>query len=426
MSSPAALLASLALLAGDPATRGATPGAVPVGPVTMPPDEDAEAQPLPVVPPGYELSARVEARTRTREALGSPTHRTRELELVPRLSASRGDPAFDPSASYHPRLLLADDLATERWEVLHRAALLGGVRLDAAWKAVASARGAYGTNDLLAAQLAGADAPGDGGAPSPIQPLPVRTTVRYVSAETAVAVTGALSGRTRLHSVATALVDGGAGADARRALPLQRSGRLATTHEWDASARDVLSSSLLLSVTDFSLGAVVSGAFLTERWRRALSSGTHAWVGAGGGVSVRDAGGSVSARPFVSGELGLERDARLRKQRLTGSVAVGTAPLQDRVTGGVYERADLRGWLTWSPTVFWELRAHAAGGWVVEGPQRRDTIGAGLLSATWRGGTWDVGGGVNALVQRQPRLSSQPFVEWGAFVATSARHRERF
>jgi hypothetical protein len=374
----------------------------------------------------YDVSLRTEARARTRAAVSGVLG---EAEVDPGVGLSLLDRRLDLAAAYSPRLMVQEQVGG--LQILHRASLGGTWLADRNWRAIAATQGSYGTNDLLSVSqgtAAGSSSGGTGGRTGPpvpqiVQPIPRLTTIKYASGEASLGVDGTPAARYHASARITGFVEGGADRAAQASLPLQRGGRLAGELDFTASQSDILASRLALTVSGFSSDQVEGLGLLTETWRHALTPDAQVWLGVGPTVTATHALGATTWQVGVGGEAGA-RD--LLFHSLAAALTLGAAPVVDRVTGAVYERADGTMTVTWEPIPRWAFGAMASGGIVTQGGQAGDKIAAADVHAAWvPSPAWEVALGVRGLSQMPHAAATANLSEWNVYFAVTARDRER-
>jgi len=368
----------------------------------------------------YDISLRTEARGRNRAATSGVLG---EAEADPRLGLSWMDQRLELSSAYFPRLMVQEQGGG--LQALHRASADAAWQVDGNWRALASAAGSYGTNDLLL-QSSGSTVvttpQPTQPAVQPLQPIPQVTTLKYVSGEASVATVGMLAPGYRLLARLSGFVEGGADGPARTQVPLQHGGRLAGELEWSASRSDVLVSALGVTVSAFP--GIMDGVVLaTQAWRHALTEDAQVRLAAGPAVTAHRAAGRTEWSLAPSGELGVH-DRWL--QALEGDLGVRAAPIVDRITGGAYQRADATASLTWQPSLRWTLALSGTAGIVADGSQAGDKIASGEIRAAWSPtSAWEIAMGARVFSQIPHAPLTRDISEATVFVAVTARDRDR-
>jgi hypothetical protein len=354
--------------------------------------------------------------TETRGTLASLGEPTGEVTAEPRAALGIEGRLHSGSAAYAPQLQLGSE--TRNPTVLHAGELSGAWRVSPRWQARAVAHGSYGTRNFLGGDLAT-----DPGAPAaPVQPIPALTSLDYGAASLRLALGGALGPRRALELGARGFAEGGIGAEAGAALPMQRGVEADASLGWTLSRADSLSAAAHGTLTLFpAIGSHGATAALVAAWRHAFTPRTAAWVGAGPTWAAEDRGPATIA---AGGEAGVGH--RLIRPAVDASVVTRVAPVVDRITGAVEQRADLTANASWTPARRWLLSATTASGVVLEGPERGDLV----LSAEARLGwsalrRWSVGGGLRWIRQDGGPAPLAAMDEWSAFLAVGLREQGR-
>jgi len=395
----------------------------------------------------YDVSLTATARERTRASVVGVVG---ELQAEPKAALWWIDREAELGASYEPQLLLQERVSG--LQALHRATARGAWRADARWTLFTTLEGAYGTNDLLVNALgpsqpdtpvaAGSAAPSTGGAPAapagtpatappaPLQSIPRLTTVQYVLGGASLGLAGSLTARTRLVGQLEARISGGGDAAAREALPLERAVRASTDLEWTAGPADVLVTSFSAGYGSFaprpsdpSSGVTGASAGIAEGWRHTLRGGAQLRASLGPTVTARRQAGITTWAFAPSAEVGVaDRVLRI----FDGDVALRAVAAVDRVTTAIYQRSELTGRLAWHPGPRWTLGVTGAGSVVSSGDQKGDKTAAGEVRAGWSpAAAWELSVGLSAVAQISGAPQVADVTEAMAFVAVSARRRDR-
>jgi hypothetical protein len=369
----------------------------------------------------------------------------RQVEADARVGVVVTQRTLEVDGAYLPRVLLHDPGGGV--QVLHRAHV-GSVLPAGGRRTFASVDASYGTTDLVALQRPDAGAvtagpgvpdpssptPSPGGGPprgAPVQTVPVLGPLTYVSGEASLGVDGARGGRASWSARLDGLVSGGADEDARRSLPLQVGARGRAQFDWMVSHRDTVATDLTAEVSGFR--AVAAGtppgdvrdgyAVLSEAWRRVVRPEMTLRVALGPGFTVHHAAGSTTWGPSLAAAAGLG-GVLLRTVR--GDVALRALPVVDRVTGNVYERGDVTGWVAWEPSRAWAATLAGNAGVVLRSAQAGDKVAAADLGIAWSPDAhWRLGAGVRAYAQ-SPRSAGTPALsEVSGYVAVTVGRRGR-
>lgn len=292
-----------------------------------------------------------------------------ELDYAPRYTRVGGDGPDDDS-------WLQRAWGSIRW------------RPDAAWQLHANATAMSGTVDLFRISTA----PDQIGQPPPVgQSGPVASTLDYQRYEMVLGADGRFGRRLDLRSSLALLREGGVDTAERETLPLQHSALVRGELAWHLSGRTTLAGILSGSGTHYFDVAIASGGtadsthqswsiwmgFAEALWRHTLTRHTRAWIGAGLVLIGGGAPGAGQAGLEPIGEVGLIQESGPGWPRLSGGVQAATAPLEDRLTGTVALRAEVRAWGAWAPAQDWTLGASALGARVMNGSTEREAFSAG-------------------------------------------------
>jgi hypothetical protein len=118
-------------------------------------------------------------------------------------------------------------------------------------------------------------------------------------------------------------------------------------------------------------------------WRYSLTSHTRSWAAAGLALVDSGAPGPAPAGQQPFGVVGVETESGTGWPRFTGGVMAAGAPVEDRLTGTVAQRAELRAWGTWVPSERWTLGASILGARVMSGSAERQAFTAGEFWLNW-------------------------------------------
>jgi hypothetical protein len=365
-----------------------------------------------------DLQLVAEGRRRALQLSGATPEHPLELELDPQLRVRLTDLASFVSASYVPRLTLSQ-LPGDHVALLHQAALTSEWRPEPRWQITFGAEGSRGTVSQLQLAATTSGTPAAGQPPLPTEPLPAAASVRYLHGQVSAGVVGALEARWRLRSQVATFADGGADASAQRSLPLQRGIRAETALEWSAGRQDVLGTSVAGTVSDLTPGTTAWLLSLGEGWRHTLGRGETLFATAGPSLAIQGATHHVGP----SAEIGLGHESPGEGPGVQASAALSYAPLLDRVSGAIVDRAAATATLAGILSDDWRLDATASGGVVVDGAEKRDGVWAGEVRAGRRlGDAWQVYLGARGILQEQPRVSTRS-TEWSLFVTVIGRTR---
>ncbi len=329
----------------------------------------------------YEAGLRAELRTRPVEG------RAADLELVPGLGLERTQETLTLGLRYAPvlRLTLEPGAPLQSPNLLHGGQLSALWRLDSISQLSATQSASYGVNefDLLSSP---------GGAPLPLndqgpEPLPLGPVRRYVSSDSALAWTRALSLRSSVELGARYQVSGSLAPESRETLPLQHGPTLQARFSHALTRRDALLTQASATHATFSSEEEASTAQLSQGWRRQLSPTVDGQVALGAAALRSLTPGAprtgVRAMPLAEAELGYT--PALRDAPLSARVSARYAPFIDRVSGEAYGRAEASLALAWAPRAWLQLATRASGARTLSDGARASSQLAGVeASATWR------------------------------------------
>ncbi len=296
------------------------------------------------------VSDRSEVRVRDSN---EPTGPAMDLETLPGLALRVADPRWELEAGYAPRLTAqAVNNASFGTEVLH------GGTLGAAW---------HGTRLRLSLRedlLYGDESFSSLAATMPttslpmLETLPVATSFRYVDSRTALTSVVKASHRWALDASFQFVSSGGIGAASQGLIPYQQGPSGDVSAEYRASHADRLTTDVSVARLVFSSGPESTLVEATEAWGRALSRTAEAVLR--GGVVTGAAGGGGEPQhgdvwPYAELSLHGELPERVKVQ---GSMLL--APVVDRLTGLVDERAQGFASARWTFAPRWSLRVEGA------------------------------------------------------------------
>ncbi|HZZ84814.1 MAG TPA: hypothetical protein VFE30_09780 [Anaeromyxobacteraceae bacterium] len=385
---------------------------------------------------GQVLSYEAVLRTEAHQIQGSAPA-SRELSADTRLRLLVEGRAYALSLAYAPQFAVEDPPTTFR--ALHRGALTASLTSAPRWRLDGVATGSYGTDNLLvpALQLTPQQSYGP---VQPVQPIPHSTVLPYVSGALSVAYTRQLDEASVVGATISGVIDGSPDSASSAQYPMQRSASLDLRYGWTGAA-DVAATALNGTFTRFGDDGTDLMATLLQDWRHLFTRHLTGWISAGPAlVWSRFAGNGLSLAPILAagspqagttstwltaaGELGV-RDKNLQPG-LEGSLAVHVAPSLDRLTGLVYDRADLRSMLEWRSSPAWTWGAGLSYGVVLTGVQGGEQIATAELRTTWaEGATWEVVGGLRGLWQLQDPSSPQGVRLWTTYLGVTGRDRDR-
>jgi len=358
--------------------------------------------------PGLRLDAQVVglARGQTLRVKGEDPVQRLALDVTPRLSLTVATPAFSANAAYGVRLLAPDLLERRDVDVVHLGQLHAEWRLRRGQRLFTTAVGAYGRTDLVT---------GSSQTVTELEQVPTTGTVAFIGAQVEGGVAWQVGPRDDVRLSTAWYARGGADAESRRSIPLQRGLRLDGAWSRLASHRDTIAA--LLSVTTVTLDPGGEGAIarLGISWRRRLTSALEGRAGAGGAVTWSPApGGGVGVRP--SGELGLARASPL--DPLDADLSLRAVPFLDSLTGAYEERLEGLVRVRWRLVAPWALAAEASAGrapWRAGG----DALTSRAEVRVERGVSSRVSlaAGLSGVWQRSYRPDLLTFAQYGIFVS---------
>jgi hypothetical protein len=333
-----------------------------------------------------ELSDRSEVRVRNSgEAVGTVL----DLETAPAALLRLHTRRWDLAALYSPRLVLRQVDAYPLPEVLHRGALLLGLRFRRALLGI-HADGAYGTYSFTglvpAPTIPGAT---PDASPPPIQQLPPASTIAYASLRAGASLRYAATRRLTLSGVAEHRMSGGVDEVARAVVPFQYGPHGELRAEYALSRKDRLVSSLDASWATFTSGPRNTLVEATEAWQRALGRRTRLTIGGGAALVIAQvqAADPRSARPYPLAEA--EVVHRIPARRVEARFALRLAPIVDRLSGRVDERLGATASAVWSPTSLVAVRALGGAAQTLPGSaDRAFTLMTGEAAIAVRVSTW--------------------------------------
>jgi hypothetical protein len=340
-------------------------------------------------PVRLELGARVDLRSGQPE--GTTGTNLTDVEIDPVLGIRLPFRLGSLTLVYEPRLFLVvreyPPQEARKVSYLNRARLVLETTPGPRWRVYVEGRFAYGDNDFLPLSTVATPVPGTGAPPvqpgtTPTAPspapgqtsLPDTRFLRVIDLDASAGLVYALSPRLGWRLSAGYLYSGGADAEVRATLPLQKGPHGSTGLEWSASRADTLVLLLDGSNLRFSNGPQSTLATLTMTWTRAWgrSVGTDLLAGAGGLHATTTAAPPVRNTAYPVGGLGLRYTWANRFVSWQNGFTVLAAPAPDRLSGLVSERlsAGLRS--AFSPVKQLTFEAIGAASRSIDGPPQRD------------------------------------------------------
>jgi hypothetical protein len=306
----------------------------------------------------FDFGARAELRSGQPE--GNPTANLTDLEIDPMLAVRVPFRAGSLTLSYEPRLFLVvreyPPQEARKASYLNRARLILDTTPGQRWRFYVEGRFALGDNDFLPLSTVTTPVPGTGAPPvtpgtTPTAPtpapgptsLPNTRFLPIIELDASAGFIYSLSPRSGWRLSAGYLYAGGANADVRTTLPLQKGPHASTGLDWSASRVDTLLFSLDASNLRFSSGPQSTIATLSMTWTRAWgrSLGTDLNLGVGGVHATAPpvngvAGGGNSVYPV--GSVGLRYVWASRFVTWSNRVTFLATPTPDQLSGAVNQR----------------------------------------------------------------------------------------
>jgi len=385
-----------------------------------------------------QAGARVEARAeQVRPPVGENTM-NEVLEVEPAIGLLGLSPTLRLEAGYAPRLTRAagDGPDSDTW--LQRAWVRARWHASPTWQLQARLTAITGTVDLFRV----ATAPSQPGEPPPVgQAAPVATTLDYRRYELVLGAEGRLNRHFDLRGDVALMQEGGASAAEREVLPLQRAALVRGDLAWRVTGRTSLAgvfSAITTHYFDVAVATGEPGVTVPRSWSNSMGRAEAVWrtsltshsrARAGAGLVLVDSGapgtGPGGLKPF--GEAALEGETAPGWPRFSGGLLVAAAPVEDRLSGTITQRAEARGWGALSPVEYWTLGASAMGARVMDGPTAREAFVAGELWLTRAvrdvfaislGGRW-----TTQWPASMPGRTSLPNSRWVAFLSIQGTWR---
>jgi hypothetical protein len=339
---------------------------------------------------GIELGARVDLRS------GQPEGRTgsglTDVEIDPVLAARVPIPLGRLTLSYEPRLFLVvreyPPQEARKVSFLNRGRLTLDITPAPRWRVYLEGRFAYGDNDFLPLSTVAAPTAGTGAppvqpgapptAPTPApgqSPLPDTRFLRIIGVDASAGFVYSLSPRWGWRLSGGYVYSGGADAEVRTTLPLQKGPQGSTGLEWSATRADTLTFLLDGSHLRFSSGPQSSVVTLSTTWTHAWGRnvGTDLLAGVGGiHATVPPAPGvpAVKNTIYPLGGLGLRYTWASRFVSWQNRLTFLAAPSPDRLSGAVNERLSVGLQSSLSPIQQLVFEATAAASRAINVPQR--------------------------------------------------------
>ena len=388
----------------------------------------------------YDAGVRVEGRAeQVRPPVGESTT-TEVLEVEPGLSLLGVSPTLRLEAGYAPRLTRVggDGPDSDTW--LQRAWAMVRWHASPRWQLRARLAATAGTVDLFRV----ATAPSQPGEPPPVgQAAPVATTLDYQRFELVLGADGTFGRHFDFRGDVALMREGGASASEREVLPLQQGAAVRGDLAWRVTGRTSLAgvfSAVITHYYDVSIATADPGVSVKRSWSNSMGRAEAFWRYAltprararvGVGAVLVDGGAPGASPPGLKpfGEAALEGETAPGWPRFSGGLLAAAAPIEDRLSGTITQRAEARAWGAWSPVEHWSLGASALGARVMDGPTEREAFVAGDVwvavavrdyFATTLGGRWTTQW--PAQVTGRAEL---PLSRWVVYVSFHAAHHSR-
>ena len=383
-----------------------------------------------------DYEAHLRAHTRARTATGAERTQAsvaQDVELQPTLRVHAQEQNLEGWLAYAPRLTLRQAFGDSRTQLLHAGRLQGEWRVRRGLRLTAEEYATYGTVDLFT-QLLETPVPGTGGqtppADVPLEPVPLGA-VHFASSLTTLGwETTSIAPRLRVWGTLGYSVGGGLDGEARTSVPLQYGPRLRVDARYNLTRLDGLTTTATATDSSFSTGARATVVQLDETWAHRFSRATEGELGLGLAMAWARAEEDAEARGGVlpGARASLAHRFVSREHPLEARLTTRVAPFIDRLTGGVYPRAEATLLLTWTaaPGV-WVYGQGGAARALGGGEQGGDTLAQGTLGARWeltRGVNLEADVRGNTL--RQPGVQQGERFQWAATLGVAVSHTGMF
>jgi len=301
-----------------------------------------------------ELGARVELRSG--QPGGTSGTSLTDLEIDPVLAVRLPFRLGSLTLSYEPRLfILVREYPPQEAQTAYyfnRGRLVLDTTPGPRWRVYVEGRFAFGKNDFLPLSTVATPVPGTGAPPvtpgtTPTAPtpapgpstLPDTRFLEIIDLDGSAGFVHSLSPRLDWRLSGGYLYYGGANAEVRATLPLQKGPHGSTGLQWSASRADTLAFSVDGSNLRFSSGPESTVATLSTTWTRAWSRnvGTDLLVGIGG-IHATSPSTPANNSLYPVGGLGLRYAWASRFVTWGNRLTFLAAPSPDRLTGAVTER----------------------------------------------------------------------------------------
>lgn len=322
------------------------------------PVEEVEAPVVRRVPVRFDAGARVELRSGQPE--GNPGTNLTDVEIDPVLALRLSFRTGSLTVAYEPRLFIVvreyPPQEAQKVAYLNRGRLVLDTTPAPRWQVYLVGRFAYGENDFLPLSTVGTPVTGTGAPPvqpgtTPTAPTPApgQTTLpntrflAIIDIDASAGFVHSLSPRLGWRLSAGYDYYGGANADVRTTLPLQKGPHGTTGLDWSASRADTLAFTLDGSYLRFSNGPQSTIATLSTTWTRAWgrSVGTDLLLGVGGIHATTPPASGVSTvhnALYPMGGVGVRYTLVSRSVSWQNRFTFLAAPSADRLSGAVNQR----------------------------------------------------------------------------------------
>jgi hypothetical protein len=309
-------------------------------------------------PVRFDLTARIELRSG--QSAGVAGSNLTDVEIDPVAAIRFPFRAGSLTLAYEPRLLIVaheyPPQQTRTTSYLNRARLVLDTTPSQRWRVYVNGRFSYGENDFL--PLSTVVTPTTGTGPPPVPPgttptapspatgqstLPNTRILKVIDLDGSAGFVYSVGPRLGWRLSGGYIYSGGATAEVRATLPVQKGPNGSTGLQWSASRDDTMAFDLEGSNLRFSNGPESTIASLSITWTRAWSRsvGTDLLGGIGGiHATAPPAPGvpGVNNAPYPVGGLGLRHVWTTRFVSWQNRVTFLAAPAPDRLSGAVNER----------------------------------------------------------------------------------------
>jgi len=437
-----AMLLSVLLAADEPEPRpGAAPSAAPSLATSSRVERTQES-----LAPAETLEALVGARVEVRSGRPGSTvegYSLTQIEVDPLIGVSGPIRSTRITAVYDPRIILVADESPSQGgrtvAYLHRGRLVLDAVPSARTRFFINGLFAYGNNDFLPLTSALTPTTITGQPPTepgstPVAPVPTPGTSRLpdqrfltvVDLDASAGIVNSVSPRLEWRASAGYRYAGGADAEARASLPLQKGPKGSLGIAWSGSERDTWTSLLDAFDARFSSGPHSTIANLSLSWAHSWTRelGTDLVGGVTGFHSVVPDQGAVPGRVENSirplGGVGLRYALLGRHTFWRTSVSVLCAPLPDPITGLVVQRVGGVAGTALSPTTGLTFEVTGGGAASLDGTQQDGRVEARIIYQPVAEISISIGGRMAWLGGPSESLLGPSGFGWLAFATVSA------